>query len=116
MSNEINVIREVTRSFSEEGREFTVVYQLGTQRNHGLRLNPDESKCFIRASSVEKDCAGSDKTSGYNIDFLYLDPKTGLRLFDMIAGAESPVMPVHLPEIVRDELSAFRHYEVKPCL
>ncbi|MGI6643093.1 MAG: hypothetical protein ACOX3V_03725 [Bacillota bacterium] len=110
MSDQTNVLKEVTRSFSDEGREFTVVYQLGEKEG------PYESKCFLRASLMEKDSSGFDKTTGCYIDFLYLDTRTSLRIFDAIAGAKAPVMPVHLPEIVRDKLSAFRHYEEKLCL
>ncbi len=104
-----NVIRQVSRSFAEEGREFVVIYELGKTEGQ------NESKCFIRVSAVEKCPSGSARTAGCNVDLLHLHHDVGLRLFETITCARTPVMPVHLPEIVRDELTALQLYDVKPA-
>lgn len=117
MSTTTTVIKQVSRSFTEEGRDFTVTYQLGS-KTMGTYEKPNESyaKTFISASLVEKHNLDTCKETQCNLDFSHLDEKTGLHLFEKIAKAEDPVMPVHLPEIVRDQLSAFSFCEVSSAV
>ncbi len=113
MSGTTTIIKQVSRSFTEEGRDFTVTYQLGSKdRDTYTDLYPCAGKTFLRAFLVEKHNPDSHKETQCNLDFLHLDENTGMHLFEIIARAEEPVMPVHLPEIVRDQLSAFNFYEV----
>lgn len=101
------IIRECTRSFAREGREFTATYLLGEGDDlQGKRF-------FIRAELKETADDGTVKESRADVDLVCLSPEIGRRIFETIASAEDPVFPVHVPDIVRDQLSATALMEVR---
>lgn len=102
------ILRECTRSFSREGREFTASYFLGEESD------AEGKRCFIRAALRETNEEGTDIVTSTAVDLLYLRTDIGKRIFEVIAGAEDPVFPVHVPDIVRDQISATALIEVKP--
>ena len=117
MSGTTTIIKQISRSFTEEGRDFTVTYQLGSKQTDTCATPKTVcAKTFISASLVEQRDLDSYKETQYNLDFLHLDEDTSLHLFEVIAQAEDPVLPVHLPEIVRDQLSAFDFYEINSAV
>lgn len=94
------IIRECTRSFAREGREFTTSYLLGEHDgSQGKRF-------FIRAALKESGGRGAEKESSTVVDLVYLAPDIGRRIYELIAGAEDPVFPVHIPDIIRDQIAA----------
>ncbi len=103
---EDKTIKECTRSFSVEGREFTASYLLREEHGAG------GERCVIRAVLRETGKAGSDKESSASVELIYLHPAVGRRIFDAITGAKDPVFPVHLPDIVRDQIAASSLIEV----
>jgi hypothetical protein len=103
------VLRESVRSLSREGREFVLHYSLALQDCE------EGQQCRIQALLNERTPAGADRETGCSVEVSLIQPETGKRIFEMIAGAEDPVFPVHVPEIERDQLSAARMVAVKPC-
>ncbi|HHX28947.1 MAG TPA: hypothetical protein GX716_08090 [Firmicutes bacterium] len=103
---DVHVIKEATRTFSMEGRQFTASYLLGEERD------AEGQRCVIRAVLREAGNAGSHKESTASVQLIYLHPDIGRRIFEVIAGAEEPVFPVHLPDIVRDQIAATSLIEV----
>lgn len=101
------IIRECTRSFSKEGREFTAIYLLA----EGEEI---EGKGYvIHASLRETRTDGAETESSAVVQLAYLSPDMGKQIFEMIAGADDPVFPVHVPEIIRDQIAATALIEVK---
>jgi len=92
------ILKQSTRSVLKNGREFIIFYELGTQVTSGKSV-------YIRARLKEKSPLGQEK-AGSCVELTYLYPEIGEKIFDLIANAQEPVFPVHLPEIVRDQLSA----------
>ena len=104
---EDRIIRECTKSFEVEGREFTVKYVLCEEDSNGHK------RFVIRAVLKETSNAGSGIESSASVELIYLHPEIGRRIFDTIAGAEDPVFPVHLEDIVRDQIAATSLIEVR---
>jgi len=102
------ILKERVRTFSKEGREFVVSYQLGT------RINRETACYLIRAYLKEKSARGQEKETGSFVELPYPYGQISERIFDLISNASDPVFPVHLPEIVRDELSATLILETGP--
>jgi hypothetical protein len=103
---EDKTIKECTRSFRVEGREFTASYLLREEPGAG------GERCVIRAILRETDKTGRGKESSASVELVYLHPDLGMRIFEAIAGAKDPVFPVHLPDIVRDQIAASSLIEV----
>lgn len=97
---DLTILKERTRRFSVEGREFIVHYQ------YVKEPQKDESDCVIRACLKVKADSGQEEETVTSIKLSYQCGKIGERIFDLIANAPDPVLPVHLPDIVRDEMSA----------
>lgn len=101
MDREEMVLKQLTRSFAEGSREFVFRYELAVR----LADDPVAKRYVFRAVVTERNSA---HPSEYRCE---VEIPRGLendreRLFDAIARAESPVFPVHVPDIVRDELAA----------
>ncbi len=101
------VLRESVRSVYRDGREFVLSYSLSVRDAQG---GPE---CYIQASLRERGEQGAEKETGCSVDMSSLRPEATRRIFEVIAGAEDPVFPVHIPEIVRDQLSASGFVGVK---
>lgn len=95
---ESSLIRKTSRRYEKEGREFTVTYEL---REH---VGAQGSEHLIRVSLVESDGNGDRNKTGCSVELTYLRPELGFRLFEIISGAEEPVFPVHVSDIVRDQI------------
>ncbi len=95
---ESNLIKKSSRKYENEGREFTVTYEL---REH---VGVQGSEHLIRVSLVEGDGNGDRKKTGCSVELTYLRPELGFRLFEIISGATEPVFPVHVSDIVRDQI------------
>ena len=98
--------KEASRSFVGDGREFTLNYQLSSLTQEGKRL--------ITALSVEKSPTNMNSETSCSVQISNLSPETILELFMLITGAEDPVFPVHLPDIVRDHIRGMDYYDVCP--
>ncbi|MBE3519878.1 MAG: hypothetical protein IMW97_06205 [Firmicutes bacterium] len=96
------LVKELTRSVRENSREFVLRYELAVRDGVG---GPDDRKYILRARVTEA-TSEYPSESGCELVLPAASEKRGEELFDMIACAESPVFPVHVPEIVRDELAA----------
>lgn len=96
------LVKELTRSIKESSREFILRYELA------VRDAPDGShnRRYIFRAKVTEATSECPSESGCELVLPATSEGKGEKLFDMIAGAESPVFPVHVPEIVRDELAA----------
>lgn len=105
-----HVLRESVRSLSRDGQEFVLSYALGVLET------TDNSQCCIQASLKARDGLGRDSESGCTVAISHLQPELGRRIFELIAEAEDPVFPVHVPDIVRDQLSAAHLVSVEPCV
>ncbi len=104
---ECRVLRESVRSLSRDGREFVLHYSLRTQ-------DTEEGQQYcIQASLNERTGPGPDRETGCSIQLSHIQPDMGKKIFELIAGAEDPVFPVHVPEIVRDQLSVSRLVAVR---
>ena len=104
---EDRIIRECTKSFGAEGREFTVTYILSEEDTNGHK------RFVIRAVLREASDTGSGIESSASVELIYLHPDIGRRIFETVAGAEDPVFPVHLGDIVRDQIAATSLIEVR---
>jgi len=102
------LVKELTRSFKESSREFILRYELAVKDAPGE--SPDR-RYILRARATEA-TAEYPSESCCELILPATPEGKGEELFDVIAGAESPVFPVHLPEIVRDELAATAMDEV----
>ena len=100
--------KEASRSFVGDGREFTLNYQLSSLTQEGKRL--------ITALSVEKSPTSKNSETSCSVQISNLSPETTLKLFLLITGAQDPVFPVHLPDIVRDQIHGMDFCEVCPAL
>lgn len=105
---EDRVLRESVRSLSREGREFVLRYSLAMQDTE------NGQQCCIQASVNERTNLGTDRQTGCRVEMSHVHPDMGKRIFEFIAGAEEPVFPVHVPEIVRDQLSVTWSVAVRP--
>ena len=105
-----STVREASRSYVEDGREFTLSYRLSSL----IASDGREEKRSIAAFSVETSKASTRKESACSVQILNLCPETSLKLFLLIADAQSPVFPVHLPDIVTDHIHGLDFYEVSP--
>ncbi|MGE5580753.1 MAG: hypothetical protein ACM3WU_12050 [Bacillota bacterium] len=94
------MVRESVRTLEREGRQFVIRYSLATHETE------DGEQCLIQASVSETNASGADSTTGYSVETSFVQPETVKRIFEMIAGAEDPVFPIHVPEIIRDQLAA----------
>lgn len=94
-------LRESVRSLRREGRDFVLRYSFTTEDRDGARQSR------IQASLTETN-GPLDTTTGCSVELSHVQPDAARSIFEMIAGAEDPVFPVHVPEIVRDQLSAIR--------
>jgi len=99
---ECRLFRESVRSLRREGRDFVLRYSFTTEEKDGGQ------QCRIQASLTESGAPGADVAKGCSVEMSHVRPDTVRRIFEMIAGAEDPVFPVHVPEIVRDQLSAIQ--------
>lgn len=91
-------VKRSTRSYCQDGREFVIHYELET---HTV-----QKTCLIRAHLEEIPADGQcAETSSTSVEVLCPYRELGERLFDLINNAPDPVFPVHLPEIVRDQIS-----------
>jgi len=97
---ERRVVRESVRTLEKEGRQFVIRYSLETQK-----VECGE-QCLIQASVSETTASGPGSTTGYSVETSFVQPEAVRRIFEMIATAEDPVFPVHVPEIIRDQLAA----------
>ncbi|HHY44966.1 MAG TPA: hypothetical protein GX512_04560 [Firmicutes bacterium] len=104
---EDRIIKECTKSFGVEGREFTVKYVFCEEDANGHK------RFVIRAVLKEAGSTGLERESSASVELIYLHPEIGRRIFDTIAGAEDPVFPVHLGDIVRDQIAATSLMEVR---
>ena len=96
------VSNERIRSLQIEGRDLVLRYSYVTEDRDG------GPRCRIDASLTERSSDGTDSTTGYCVEMSHVQPDAVKRIFEMIVLAEDPVFPVHVPEIVRDQLSAIR--------
>lgn len=96
------LVKELTRSVKESSREFILRYELAVR---DALDGPHDRRYILRARVME---ATSECPSESGCELVLPASSEGKseKLFDMIAGAESPVFPVHVPDIVRDELAA----------
>lgn len=99
---ECRLFRESVRSLRREGRDFVLRYSFTTEEKDGGQ------QCRIQASLTESNVPEPNVTRGCSVEMSHVLPDTARRIFEMIAGAEDPVFPVHVPEIVSDQLSAIR--------
>ncbi len=105
--NECGVVRESVRSLTRDDREFVLRYSMTTRES---REGP---QCYIEASVCETAGKGSSTRSGCRVEMSHVHVDVVRRIFELIAGAEDPVFPVHVPEIVLDQLSAAALVAVK---
>lgn len=96
------VSSERTRSLQIEGRDLVLRYSYVTVDRDGGPM------CRIDASLTERSGDGTGSTTSYRVEMSHVQPDAVKRIFEMIVMAEDPVFPVHVPEIVRDQLSAIR--------
>ncbi|HHW26155.1 MAG TPA: hypothetical protein GXX23_02305 [Firmicutes bacterium] len=105
-----NTVKETSRSFVDGEREFFLTYRLSAQTTGDGR----DQRHSITAFSVEKSKASTQKESTCSVHIMNLSAETSLRLFELIAQAESPVFPCHLADIVRDQIHGMSFCEVTP--
>lgn len=99
---ECRVLRESVRSLSRDGRKFVLHYSLKTQ-------DTEEGQQYcIQACLNERTGPGEERETGCSVQLSHVQPDMGRKIFELIAGADDPVFPVHVPEIVSDQLSAAR--------
>jgi len=96
---DVHVIKEATRTFSMEGRQFTASYLLGEERD------AEGQRCVIRAVLREAGNAGSHKESTASVQLIYLHPDIGRRIFEVIADATHDVF-LSRPAVRRRALNA----------
>lgn len=106
---ECHVVRESERSLERDGREFVIRYSFGT------RQTGEGQQCCIEASLCERTETGAGTRTGCSVEMQHVHPDMVRGIFEMIAGAEDPVFPVHVPEIVRDQLAAAAMVAVRTC-
>ncbi|HHY75374.1 MAG TPA: hypothetical protein GX500_01165 [Firmicutes bacterium] len=104
---EDRIIEECTRSFEVEGRNFTVKYFFCEEDAGG------HSRFVIRAVLKESRDAGPETESRASVELTYIHPEVGRRIFDTLKRAEDPVFPVHLGDVVRDQIAATSLVEVR---
>ncbi|MGI6662210.1 MAG: hypothetical protein ACOX4B_01835 [Bacillota bacterium] len=104
---EDRIIKECTKTFGVEDRYFTVKYVF-CEEDVGRH-----KRFVIRAVLKEAGHAGSETESSASAELIYLHPEIGRRIFDTIAGAKDPVFPVHLEDIIRDQIAATSLMEVR---
>ncbi len=91
------VLKERIREYYQDGRTFVIRYELES-------LNDTESY-LIRAHLTEERTNGNGPETVSSVELVYPYRELGEHLFDLIQNASDPVFPVHLPEIVRDQIS-----------
>lgn len=104
--------KETSRFFAEDGREFSLSYRLSS-------LTPGDSQgktLLITALSVETSQTQKNSEASCSVQISNLSPEAILHLFMLIADAEDPVFPVHLPDIVRDHIRGMDFYHVCPTV
>lgn len=94
------VLLESVRSVSRDGREFVLFYSLA------IRDTNRGPEPYIQASLKEKAGNGDHREAEYTVEMSLIEPEVMKRIFETIASARDPVFPVHVPEIVRDQLSS----------
>lgn len=107
-----NTVKEASRSLVEGEREFVLNYRLTSQRTDDGRYE----KHSITALSVEKSKASTGTKSACSVHIMNLSTETSRKLFELIAQAQSPVFPVHLPDILGDQIRGMTFYEVAPTV
>ena len=71
---------------------------------------------MIQASLRERSELGLDKETGCSVEMSRIQPEVMRKIFEAITSAEDPVFPVHIPEIVHDQLSPDELLVVKDSL
>ncbi|HHY16719.1 MAG TPA: hypothetical protein GX524_01460 [Firmicutes bacterium] len=95
--SESAILKESTRDYCQDGRKFVVRYEFVSRKNPEAYL--------IRALLKEKTADGQDLETTSSVELGYPYLKLGEQIFDLIKDAPNPVFPVHLYEIVRDQIS-----------
>jgi hypothetical protein len=104
------VLRESVRAVSMDGREFVLSYSFA------VRDTDEGPRCLIQASLRERSELGLDKETGCSVEMSRIQPEVMRKIFEAITSAEDPVFPVHVPEIVHDQLSPDELLVVKDSL
>jgi hypothetical protein len=107
-----NTVREASRSLVEGEREFVLHYRLTVQITDDGR----DERHSITALSMENTKASTVNESACSVHIMNLSAETSRKLFELITAAQSPVFPVHLPDILRDQIRGMTFYEVSPTV
>ncbi len=91
------VLKECIRKYSQDGRTFVIRYELESLT--------DTESYLIRAHLREERINGNGQETVSSVELVYPYHELGEHLFDLIQNAPDPVFPVHVPEIVRDQIS-----------
>ncbi|HHY11639.1 MAG TPA: hypothetical protein GX529_03320 [Firmicutes bacterium] len=91
------VSKESIRNYCQDGREFVIRYEFESHTNPEAYL--------IRAHLKEIQTGGQYPETTSSVELLCPYRELGEKLFDLINNAPDPVFPIHLPEIVRDQIS-----------
>ncbi len=91
------VSKESIRNYCQDGREFEIRYELESHTNPETFL--------IRAHLKEIHEDGKSTQTSSSIELLCPYPELSEKLFDFIRNASDPIFPIHLPEIVQDQIS-----------
>lgn len=100
--DDCSIPSERIRSLQVEGRDLVLRYSYVAEETDG------GPRCRIEASLTETSGDRTGSTTGCCVEMSHVQPDAVKRIFEMIVLAEDPVFPVHVPEIVRDQLSAIR--------
>ncbi len=89
--------KECTRKYCKDGREFIIHYEFVPF--------VDSDTYLIKAQLEELQTGDKCTTAVSCIELVCPYPELSQKLFDFINDAQEPIFPVHLPEIIHDQIS-----------
>lgn len=91
------VCKKSVRKHCQDGREFMIHYEFESH------TNPESYSIRAHLKEIQED--GQHIETSSSIELLCPYPELGEKLFDLIENASEPVFPIHLQEIVQDQIS-----------
>ncbi len=91
------VSKENIRKHLQDGREFVLRYEFEPQ------ANPETYLIRAHLGEIQGENRRLEPTSFIELRCPYKDLSE--KLYDFISDAREPVFPIHLPDIVRDQIS-----------
>ena len=99
-----SILKESTKQYRHDGRTFLIRYRLESIQPESYLLRGYLKEELPEVNSPE---------AIYTVELEYPYRELGERLFDFIQNASDPLFPVHLQEIVHDQISCTLHDSIR---